>query len=301
MQAKHEKLALRLTGILIQLNSGNRLSAKALAEEYKVSLKTIKRDLDLRLIELPWKEQGPAFYQLNVKKMNNIGVDAIERFCRFAAVKELFPPIDHAFLDVLMNNHILVKGLKYENIDFHKDEFTQAEQTIASALKIRFDYKKINEQTSKQYCIEPYGLVNKNGIWYLIGVDAGKERTYSFKQVSNIEVLADTFAVNETLKEKLKQSDSLYHGNQIKQIVLKVGKTVAPYFQRQNLFPNQSIIRQLDNGDLLLECNDINEIEVLPIVKYWLPHITIISPAHLDQEIRDVLTGYLQVGLVGTQ
>ena len=71
MQAKHEKLAVRLTGILIQLNSGNRLSAKTLAEEYKVSLKTIKRDLDLRLIELPWKEQGPAFYQLNVKKMNN--------------------------------------------------------------------------------------------------------------------------------------------------------------------------------------------------------------------------------------
>ncbi|MBP8874087.1 MAG: hypothetical protein KBG55_07310 [Polaromonas sp.] len=76
---------------------------------------------------------------------------------------------------------------------------------------------------------------------------------------------------------------------------MKVGKTVAPYFQRQNLFLNQSIIRQLDNGDLLLECNDVNEIEVLPIVKYWLPHITIISPTHLDQEIRDVLTGYLQV------
>ena len=136
--------------------------------------------------------------------MNNIGVDVIERFCRFAAVKELFPPIDHAFLDVLMNNHILVKGLKYENIDFHKSEFTQVEQAISSSQKIRFDYKKINEQGTKQYCIEPYGLVNKNGIWYLIGLDAGKERTYSFKQVSNIEVLADTFDVNETLKEKLK-------------------------------------------------------------------------------------------------
>ena len=204
MQAKHERLAFRLTGILIQLNSGNRLSAKVLAEEYKVSLKTIKRDLDSRLIELPWKEQGPVFYQLNDNKMNNIGVDVIERFCRFAAVKELFPPIDHAFLDVLMNNHILVKGLKYENIDFHKSEFTQVEQAISSSQKIRFDYKKINEQGTKQYCIEPYGLVNKNGIWYLIGLDAGKERTYSFKQVSNIEVLADTFDVNETLKEKLK-------------------------------------------------------------------------------------------------
>ena len=294
MQAKHEKLAIRLTGILIQLNSGNRLSAKELAEKYGVSLKTIKRDLNLRLYKLPWIEDGPEFYQLNIKKMNNIGLDMIERFCRFAAVKELFPPIDHAFLDVLMNNHFLVKGLKYENIDFHKSEFTKVNQAIANNQKICFDYKKINVRGIKEYCIEPYSLVNKNGIWYLIGLDTGKEKTYSFKQISNLEVLEETFEVNETLKDKLKQSDSLYHGNQIKQIVLKVGKTVAPYFQRQALFPNQSIIRILDNGDLLLECNDINEIEVLPIVKYWLPHITIISPSHLDQKIRDVLTEYLQ-------
>ena len=70
MQAKHEKLAIRLTGILIQLNSGNRLSAKELAEKYGVSLKTIKRDLDLRLYELPWIEDGPEFYQLNIKKIS---------------------------------------------------------------------------------------------------------------------------------------------------------------------------------------------------------------------------------------
>ncbi len=293
MQAKHEKLAIRLTGILIQLNSGNCLSAKKLAEEYNVSLKTIKRDLDLRLIDLPWKISGKDSYQLHVKKMNNISVEAIERFCRFAAVKELFPPIDHAFLDVLMNNHILVKGLKYENIDNHKTAFTHIEQAIASQKKIRFDYKKINIKGTKQYCIEPYSLVNKNGIWYLIGLDSGKEKTYSFKQVSNIDVLEDTFEVDATFQDKLKQSDSLYHGNQVKQIILKVSQTVAPYFQRQALFPNQSIIRQLDNGDLLLECNDVNEIEVLPIVKYWLPHITIISPVYLDQEVRDVLTDYL--------
>ena len=99
---------------------------------------------------------------------------------------------------------IFVKCFKYEIIDFNKSEFTQVEQAISSSQKIRFDYKKINEQGTKQYCIEPDGLVNKNGIWYLIGLDAGKERTYSFKQVSNIEVLADTFDVNETLKEKLK-------------------------------------------------------------------------------------------------
>ena len=295
MQTKHEKLAMRLTDILVKLNSGNRVSAKQLAEEYKVSLKTIKRDLDLRLIELPWKEQGPGYNQLDIKKMHNIGVDAIERFCRFAAVKELFPPIDHGFLDVLLNNHILVKGLKYENIDHQKQAFTQIERAISNCQKIRFDYKKINVKDLKQYQIEPHGLVNKNGIWYVIGLDDGREKTYSFKQISNLEIVPDTFVMNEALKEKLQVSDSLYHGNQISEIILKVGATVAPYFKRQALFPNQSIIRHLDNGDLLIECTDVNEIEVLPIVKYWLPHITIISPEYLDQDLREIMTEYLQV------
>ena len=76
---------------------------------------------------------------------------------------------------------------------------------------------------------------------------------------------------------------------------MKVGATVAPYFKRQALFPNQSIIRHLDNGDLLIECTDVNEIEVLPIVKYWLPHITIISPEYLDQDLRETMIEYLQV------
>jgi len=129
----------------------------------------------------------------------------------------------------------------------------------------------------------------------MIGLDDGREKTYSFKQISNLEIVPDTFVMNEALKEKLQVSDSLYHGNQISEIILKVGATVAPYFKRQALFPNQSIIRHLDNGDLLIECTDVNEIEVLPIVKYWLPHITIISPEYLDKDLREIMTEYLQV------
>ena len=53
METKHEKLAIRLTGILIKLNSGNRVSAKQLAEEYKVSLKTVKRELYEQLDKIP--------------------------------------------------------------------------------------------------------------------------------------------------------------------------------------------------------------------------------------------------------
>lgn len=294
MSANTKKLAERLSAILVDLHSGQRLSSHSLAEKYGVSLKTIKRDLGQRLDNLPWLEAGPQFYRLDTQKMQHTNLETLTRFCRFAAIKELFPPIDQAFLDNLLKDHILVKGLKYENIQGLKQQFLQLEQAIDSCHMVYFDYCKINEKQAKPYTIAPYGLVNKNGIWYVIGLDQGKEKTYNFKQISNVKILTTTFECNQDLKEKLRHSDSLYHGNQIQQITLKVNHNIAPYFRRQAQFPNQEIIETLANGDLIIECRDINPVEVLPMVKYWLPHITIISPRSLQQDIKDMLKQYLQ-------
>ena len=46
MSQKHQKLAFRLSDILTRLNEGRRLSVSELAEEFKVSERTIQRDLN---------------------------------------------------------------------------------------------------------------------------------------------------------------------------------------------------------------------------------------------------------------
>ena len=49
----HDKLAYRLTQILVKLNQGEKLDPQTLAEEFNVNLRTIQRDLNSRFAYLP--------------------------------------------------------------------------------------------------------------------------------------------------------------------------------------------------------------------------------------------------------
>lgn len=65
---KHERLAYRLSDIIVRLNKGERLDIFELADTYKVSTRTLKRDFQDRLTILNFSESGPQFYRLETKK-----------------------------------------------------------------------------------------------------------------------------------------------------------------------------------------------------------------------------------------
>jgi len=50
IKPSHDKLATRLTQRLIKLNQGEKLSPLELAKEFDVSLRTIQRDLNERVV-----------------------------------------------------------------------------------------------------------------------------------------------------------------------------------------------------------------------------------------------------------
>ena len=56
---KHERLAYRLSDIIVRLNNGERLDIFELADIYKVSIRTLKRDFQDRLTVLDFSEAGP--------------------------------------------------------------------------------------------------------------------------------------------------------------------------------------------------------------------------------------------------
>lgn len=108
-----------------------------------------------------------------------------------------------------------------------------------------------------------------------------------------MQISTKTFACSEEIKEKILGTDSLFFGNQISKIVLQIDEKVAGYFERRDLLPNQELVRKLDNGDLLLICKDVHPREVVPIVQYGIPHIRVISPSGIQEQMTKVLRNYL--------
>lgn len=52
-------------------------------------------------------------------------------------------------------------------------------------------------------------------------------------------------------------------------------------------------MHKLDDGGLLLSCENVNEQEIVPLVQYWVPHLTIVSPAELQEKMNENLKLYL--------
>jgi len=114
-----------------------------------------------------------------------------------------------------------------------------------------------------------------------------KQKTFCFTQIHDLLILKERFTPNENLQNEIRQSDSLYHGNQLAEIIIKVESTVSHYFLRRNLLPNQKLVHKLDDGGLLLSCENVNEQEIVPLVQYWMPHLTIVSPAELQEKMNE--------------
>ncbi|HDR1040550.1 helix-turn-helix transcriptional regulator [Pasteurella multocida] len=292
-ETKHERVALRLAIILQYLIEGRRLKIDDLAEEFQVSKRTIQKDLNERLAFLEWKENSNGYYSIDLSQLGILTKTDIQRFARFASVQELFPNIDRSFYQENLLQSVQVKGFQYENIKPYEHNFKTIQQAIEQQRKIQFFYTKANEKMGKTYQLEPYSLINKNGIWYVIGLDNNKEKTFCFTQIKTLLVKNDRFETNSTFLQKIQNSDSISHGNQISEVIIKVSAKVAPYFQRRNLLPNQEILKKLDDGSLLLQCKHINEMEILPLVQYWIPHLTVISPEGLQGKLVERLKEYL--------
>lgn len=294
MSSKHDKFAFRLSRILEQLNAGKRLDIQALAEEFQVNRRTLQRDLNERLDFLAWEEQGPRYYSVDKSQLGHLTPEDIQRFARFCSIQDLFPEIDRRFYQKHLTQSVQVKGVQYENIDHLKDQFDLIQKAIDSHHLIEFHYVKAGSSTGKYYRIEPYALINRIGVWYVIGIHEGKQKTFCFSQMRAASITKEQFEFSQSLHDSLFEGDSIYYGNQLSEVVVQVSPTAAPYFLRRNLLPNQSLVKSLEDGGLLLSSTKVNEREIVPIVQYWIPHLTIISPAELQEKMVAKLREYVK-------
>ncbi len=291
----HETLVYRLSQMLVKLNQGLKLDPKALADEFKVNLRTIQRDLNERFAYLPL-EKVDGHYRLDPTFLGKLSTKDIERFASLAGVRGLFPSLSDDFLrdifDDRMQGALLVKGHNYEDLRGKEKLFGALEKAIYDRKQVSFDYAK--EGTLKSYAgVAPYKLINHKGIWYLTALDADKLKSFSFSKIQHLKVLDTGFEWDATLDSKIASDDGIWHSDTQREVVLKASPEVAGYFKRRKLIGNQVIEKELSDGSLIISAKVSHDNQILPIVRYWIPNLSIISPESLQAELEQSMKAYL--------
>jgi predicted DNA-binding transcriptional regulator YafY len=292
----HDTLVYRLAQILVKLNQGEKLDPLVLADEFGVNLRTVQRDLNVRFGYLPLQKRDGR-YHLDPACLGKLSTRDIERFASLAGVRGLFPSLSDDFLGDIFDSRIqtalLVKGHNYENLAGKEDAFRQLERAIVARCHISFDYAK--EEGSKSYnAVAPFKLMNHKGIWYLVARDGDKLKTFSFAKIEQLNQLDTRFAQDPEIDKRLKEEDGIWLGEEKKEIVLKIAGEIAGYFKRRKLIANQVLEKELEDGGLIVSAKVGHVNQVLPIARYWIPHIRIISPEGLQAEMEKDLRSYLE-------
>lgn len=292
----HDTLVYRLAQILVKLNQGEKLDPFALADEFGVNLRTIQRDLNERFAYLPLQKTDGR-YHLDPTFLGQLSTKDIRRFASLAGVRDLFPSLGDDFLrdifDIRMQSALLVKGHNYESLSGKEQQFKDIEKAIVGRHQVAFDYQK-PEGVKRYDTISPYKLVNNKGIWYLVAQDGDKLKTFSFSKIEQLNILDTMFERPTDIDAKLAKEDGVWLSGSPQEVVLKVSCEVAGYFKRRKLIANQVVAKELADGSLLLSTRVGHPNQVLPIVRYWLPHIRVVSPDALQLHLEQGLSDYLK-------
>jgi len=299
----YDTILTRLTIILSRLNDGEALSVKALAEEFNVSDRTIQRDFNERLISFPvyqdkkkWKMQDGFRLEKSTSVEDAVVLDIMQKLIEGAG--NTFSAKANKLLSKIKNdsyNPIYAK-LDMEDIGDKLKEVQELELAITKKkqIKCRYDF----EGYSKELDLKPLKIANYEGFWYLIALDSRNDilKKYYLKNIKNIQLSDETFKSTDKLNNLLDNSISIWFDQNVEpyRVILHISSEVAKYFKRKPISKSQITESLYEDGSMDVSVEITSEMEIIPFVKYWVPHIKILEPMRIDEAINDDLKSYLK-------
>ncbi|WP_291590610.1 helix-turn-helix transcriptional regulator [Comamonas sp. UBA7528] len=291
VSSKGEKLAQRISGILAQLHQGNHLDKHVLADRFQVDVRTIERDLAERLDGIV-ERNAQGHWQLVHAARGAIPARHLTEYARLSGTQHLFPDSSRPYLlqqlDKPGNRRTMqVQPAATEDLGATTPYFARLAAAIDHCFECRFEYK------GKVRRVQPYRLIHKQGIWYLAATDGERLKNFSVALVTGLEVDDGCrFSPKPEHHDYIDGKDDVWFTSETVEVILRVAPVAAHYFTRRALLPRQRHRVHAD-GSLIVTSQISHLQQLLPVVRYWLPHVRIVQPTqwheHLVSELKQAL------------
>jgi len=299
----HSDTIKRTIEIIHELNEGKVLTLNVLAENYKVSTRTIRRDFEL--IQEIFGEfivkNKDTYRAYNKFLLEDILCETdLIKLSHIVNILDMHKETSVNFFKVqeVIKNLQKIYEFKTKPFDEIKDlaSIKIIELAIKQNQRLKISYKIDKEYVNFIY--QPYKILFLNENFYLIGKNEENEKVQFLRvpQIYTAEALKKKFIIDKEILNFIKKIQTpwaIYRRNDIK-VTIKVKQSTAKYFILKKYLLSQKILQTFENGDIEVEYHVTDLKEISEFIVKWLPNITIIEPQELKESVTKILKEKLE-------
>lgn len=301
--------------ILKRIEAGRHTSTRDLAEEHRVTERTIRRDLEaLQEAGFPLYDERvdgrkvwrlvEGFKQRVTQSFSLAELSALyfgRNMLSFLGGAPFSQDLESAFLKI--REALPAKSLPYlariqdlfaARPDPTKD-YSKKADVISSLIdatlhqrQVRIAYFSFASRRTKSYTLDPYRLVYYHGGLYLYArsQEHAEVRTFAVERVQRIEVLETGFEMpgDFSVSEYARGAFGIA-GGPPEDVEIAFGAEMAGYIRERVWHESQSLEEKPD-GSVVLRMHVHPGFELRSWIKGFLPHARVVKPASLRDRIR---------------
>ena len=302
MAKDYDKTLTRLIGILSKLSNNERYDTKEYACEYNVSVRTIQKDINERLLNFPIvKDCDKKFMFMEGFTLNKSLLTTDEMMLVSLALSQFeevsdFNRLTSSALKKLLNpnafNPYFIKQEDLEDIEIDSILIEELEDAI------RFQNHIVMLSSRGNIEVEPYKIAAYDGIWYLVAKDEvdQKTKTFMLSRIKKIKVLPNKHKVSQKQIEQVldKTHSAWFEQGQSYEVKIKVYPSIAHFFKQREFLQSQNIEQEYVDGTLIVSFEVSHDEDIDNIIKSWLPDIEVLEPIRYRDKIKKELQEYLE-------
>ena len=300
--------------ILKRIEAGRYTTAQDLADEHGVTERTIRRDIEAlqeagfplydersdgrkiwRLVEgykqrltqtFSLAELSALYFSKNLMSFLGGAPFAQDLESAFAKIREALPARSLPYLERIQDL-FSARPDPWKDYSRKQDVIVNLVDATLHQKQAKIAYFSFNSRRSKSYTVDPYRLVYYHGGLYLYARahEYGEVRTFAVERVEKIEVLEEGFNVPADFNvSEYGRGAFGITGGEPQTVEVLVEPPMAAYIRERTWHESQELEDRPD-GAVLLRMSVAPGFELKSWIKGFLPHVQVLKPSALRDEI----------------
>jgi len=291
--------------------SVKQLSLDIFGTDEPKKIRLIQQDIKMLKERYPEKVFSPkkGYYKLVnlpdfMEKLTNNDAGDLSELFEFIALFDakmlkLFEQSEPALVKKLKKEIRTIYHIKDDPIEqiHNKEVWVKLKKAVKEKRYVSIAYKK---NTLKAYNeIKPIKIVFARNNWYLAAVnsDDTHEFEFTFFRISHIVAITldgRTFHEDVGALKHLDNLQSLFelYNTEKYSVILLVKKSAAPYFKSKKYLKSQQLLKENEDGSLIVSYRVNNTMEILPLIKRWIPDLLVLEPVELKEKVYNIIDQY---------